>query len=126
MVVMPYYNKPAQAGMRRHVELVAEAVDAPIVLYNIPGRTGIELAVDTCLQILDSCPNVVAIKDATANVNHCQDLLSRAGDRVTDRGHVVTALGIDPARLAAGLEIEGVQRTPFPKEPGVPDVSAVR
>jgi 4-hydroxy-tetrahydrodipicolinate synthase len=82
MIVMPYYNKPSQEGMRRHVELIAQAVDAPIVLYNIPGRSVVSLAIDTLLGILDACPNVVAVKDATGNVNFCQDLLRRAGDRV--------------------------------------------
>ena len=82
MIVMPYYNKPSQAGMKRHVELIAQAVDAPIVLYNIPGRSGVSLAQDTLLKILDACPNVVALKDATGNVNFCQDVLLRAGDRL--------------------------------------------
>jgi 4-hydroxy-tetrahydrodipicolinate synthase len=83
MIVMPYYNKPSQEGMRRHVKLIAGAVDAPIVLYNIPGRTNVELSVDTTLQILEECPNVVGVKDATGNVCYCQDLLQRAGARVT-------------------------------------------
>jgi len=83
MIVMPYYNKPSQDGMRQHVKLVAQAVDAPVVLYNIPGRTGVELSVETTLRILDDCPNVVGVKDATNNVCYCQDLLRQAGDRVT-------------------------------------------
>jgi 4-hydroxy-tetrahydrodipicolinate synthase len=83
MVVMPYYNKPSQEGLRRHVELIAQAVDAPIVLYNIPGRSVVSLAIDTLLGILDVCPNVVAVKDATGNVNFCQDVLRRVGDRIT-------------------------------------------
>ena len=83
MVVMPYYNKPSQEGMFRHMELVARAVSAPIVLYNVPGRTGVELGVETTLRILDACPNVFAIKDATGNVMHCQELMRRAGDRIT-------------------------------------------
>ncbi len=82
MVVMPYYNKPSQDGMQRHVELVAKAVGAPVVLYNIPGRTGVELSVDTLLRILESCPNVVGVKDATGNVLRCQEAISRAGERV--------------------------------------------
>jgi 4-hydroxy-tetrahydrodipicolinate synthase len=68
--------------MFHHVELVARAVGAPIVLYNVPGRTGVELGVETMLRILDACPNVVGIKDATGNVMHCQELHRRAGDRV--------------------------------------------
>ena len=83
MVVMPYYNKPSQAGMIRHVEQIAANVSAPVVVYNIPGRCVVELSVASMLAILESCPNVVAVKDATGGVGHCQELLSRAGDRVT-------------------------------------------
>jgi 4-hydroxy-tetrahydrodipicolinate synthase len=82
MIVMPYYNKPSQDGMRRHIELVAQAVSAPIVLYNIPGRTGVELSVESLLVVLETCPNVVGVKDATGNVLRCQELSSLAGDRV--------------------------------------------
>jgi 4-hydroxy-tetrahydrodipicolinate synthase len=83
MIVMPYYNKPSQEGMIRHVEVIAREVSAPIVLYNIPGRSAVELGVESFLRILDACPNVVGIKDATGNVLHCQELLRRAGDRVS-------------------------------------------
>jgi 4-hydroxy-tetrahydrodipicolinate synthase len=93
MVVMPYYNKPSQEGMFRHVTMVAAAVDAPIVLYNIPGRTGVELSVDTTLRILEASPNVVGVKDATGNVMYCQELIRRAGDRVA------VASGDDPLTL---------------------------
>jgi 4-hydroxy-tetrahydrodipicolinate synthase len=83
MVVMPYYSKPSQAGMIRHIELVAAATSAPIVLYNIPGRSVVELSVESTLTLLDRCPSVVGVKDATGNVLHCQELLRRAGDRVS-------------------------------------------
>jgi 4-hydroxy-tetrahydrodipicolinate synthase len=83
MIVMPYYNKPTQEGMRRHVGLIASAVQAPIVLYNIPGRSVVELSAETTLRILEECPNVIAVKDATANLNYVQDLLSQSQNRVT-------------------------------------------
>lgn len=83
MTVMPYYNKPSQEGLFRHIRSVANAVDVPVVLYNIPGRTAVDLTVDTTLRALDACKNVVAIKDASGNVLYCQELLQRAGDRVT-------------------------------------------
>jgi 4-hydroxy-tetrahydrodipicolinate synthase len=82
MIMMPYYNKPSQDGMVRHVELVAKAVSAPIVLYNIPGRTGVELSVESLLRILEVCDNVVGIKDATGNVFHGQEVQRLAGDRI--------------------------------------------
>ena len=83
MIVMPYYNKPSQEGLLRHVTLIAQAVPGPLVLYNIPGRSVVELSVDTLLRILDLCPNVVALKDASGNVLYCQELLTQARDRVT-------------------------------------------
>jgi 4-hydroxy-tetrahydrodipicolinate synthase len=78
MVVMPYYSKPTQEGLFQHVLAVAKAVPAPIVLYNIPGRSVVELSVDTSLRVLDACPNVIGFKDATGNVLACQELLFRA------------------------------------------------
>jgi 4-hydroxy-tetrahydrodipicolinate synthase len=83
MTVMPYYNKPSQEGLFRHIRSVAGAVSVPVLLYNIPGRTAVDLAVDTAMRALDACKNVTAIKDASGNVLYCQDLLARAGDRVT-------------------------------------------
>ena len=82
MVVMPYYNKPSQDGLREHVLAVARAVSCPIVLYNIPGRSVVDLAADTTQRICESAPNVVGIKDATGNVLRCQELKRRLGDRL--------------------------------------------
>jgi len=78
MVVMPYYSKPTQEGLYQHVSAIAQSVNVPIVLYNIPGRSVVELSVDTALRILDACPNVIGFKDATGNVQHCQELRLRA------------------------------------------------
>lgn len=78
MVVMPYYSKPSQEGLFQHVSAIARSVSAPIVLYNVPGRSVVELSVDTALRLIDACPNVVGFKDATANVLHCQELLLHA------------------------------------------------
>lgn len=83
MIVTPYYNKPSQEGVIRHVRLIAQAIDAPVVLYNIPARTGVTLSVPTVLRILDECDNVVGVKDATGNVLHCQELVYRAKNRVS-------------------------------------------
>jgi len=83
MVVMPYYNKPSQDGMREHVLAVAREVSCPVVLYNIPGRSVVDLSADTTAQICERAPNVVALKDATGNVLRCQELKRRLGDRLT-------------------------------------------
>lgn len=82
MVVVPYYNKPSQEGLLQHFETVASAVGIPVVLYNVPGRSSINLKEETLFRILDRCRNVVAIKDATNNVLYCQNVLAKARDRV--------------------------------------------
>ena len=73
LVVAPYYNRPTQAGLEAHFRAVAGAVDLGIVLYDVPGRTGVALATDTVVR-LARVPNVVAIKDATGNVLAAQAL----------------------------------------------------
>jgi 4-hydroxy-tetrahydrodipicolinate synthase len=83
MVVMPYYNKPSQDGMREHVVSVARAVSCPIVLYNIPGRSVVDLGAEASERICEGAPNVVGVKDATGNVLRCQELKRRLGDRLT-------------------------------------------
>jgi len=93
MLAMPYYSKPSQEGLLRHVTLVAQGAPGPLVLYNIPARSSVNLEVETLLRILDLCPNVVALKDASGGVIYCQELLSRAKDRI------VVLCGDDPLTL---------------------------
>jgi 4-hydroxy-tetrahydrodipicolinate synthase len=69
LVVNPYYNKPTQEGMFQHIQRLAEA-DLPIVLYNIPGRTGIELTPETICRMYDEIPPVVAVKEATGKLDN--------------------------------------------------------
>lgn len=83
MVVVPYYNKPTQEGLFRHYVEVAGAVAAPLVVYNIPGRTGIDLATPTLARICEKAPSVVAVKEATGNVLRAQEIVRRLGDRVS-------------------------------------------
>jgi len=83
MVVMPYYNKPSQEGLREHVLAVAGAVACPIVLYNIPGRSVVDLGADATARICEAAPHVIGLKDATGNVLRCQELKRRLGDRLT-------------------------------------------
>ncbi|MBL8478930.1 MAG: 4-hydroxy-tetrahydrodipicolinate synthase [Sterolibacteriaceae bacterium] len=75
--VVPYYNKPTQEGLYRHFRAIAEAVDLPLFLYNVPGRTVADLANDTTLR-LAQVPGIVGIKDATGNIERGSDLLLRA------------------------------------------------
>ncbi len=72
--VVPYYNKPTQEGLYRHFRTIAEAVDMPMIVYNVPGRTVADLSNDTMLR-LARIPNIVGLKDATANLERASDLL---------------------------------------------------
>jgi 4-hydroxy-tetrahydrodipicolinate synthase len=75
--VVPYYNRPTQEGLYRHYKKIAEAVDLPLVLYNVPGRTVADLANDTALR-LAAVPGIAGLKDATGNMERAADLLRRA------------------------------------------------
>lgn len=75
--VVPYYNKPTQEGLYQHFRAVAEAVDIPQILYNVPGRTVADIANDTTLR-LAQIPNIIGIKDATGDIGRGSDLLRRA------------------------------------------------
>ncbi|MET3926002.1 4-hydroxy-tetrahydrodipicolinate synthase [Devosia sp. 2618] len=82
LVVTPYYNKPSQAGLIAHYQAIAAATSLPIVLYSVPGRCGVEIAPETCKAILDTCPNVVAIKEAGGSVDRVTKLRLACGDRL--------------------------------------------
>ncbi len=83
MLVVPYYNKPTQEGLYRHFVAVAKSVSCPVVLYNVPGRTGIDMAVETHARICEAAKNVVAVKEATGNVLRAQELVRVMGSRLT-------------------------------------------
>ncbi|MEJ7804843.1 MAG: 4-hydroxy-tetrahydrodipicolinate synthase [Telluria sp.] len=74
LVVVPYYNRPSQEGMYQHFKAIAEAVDLPIILYNVPGRTVADMSNDTVVR-LSAIPNIVGIKDATGNIGRGLELL---------------------------------------------------
>jgi 4-hydroxy-tetrahydrodipicolinate synthase len=82
MIVVPYYNKPTQEGLVAHFTAAAAAVKCPVVVYNVPGRTGIDLSADALVQICDRAKNVVACKEATGNVLRAQELSRRLGNRL--------------------------------------------
>ena len=75
--VVPYYNRPTQEGLYRHFRRIAEAVDLPLYLYNVPGRTIADLSNDTAVRLAE-VPNIVGIKDATGNIERACDLIARA------------------------------------------------
>ncbi len=78
LIVAPYYNKPPQAGIEAHFKAVASATDLPIMMYDIPGRTGVEIESDTIIRLFD-VPNIVALKDAKGNLAATSDVIARCG-----------------------------------------------
>jgi 4-hydroxy-tetrahydrodipicolinate synthase len=78
LIVAPYYNKPPQAGIEAHFKAVASATDLPIMMYDIPGRTGAEIESDTIVRLFD-VPNIVALKDAKGNLAATSDVIARCG-----------------------------------------------
>ena len=73
--VVPYYNKPSQEGIYQHYKAIAEATELPIVLYNVPGRTGVNMTAETTLRIARDFKNVVAIKEASGNITQMDDII---------------------------------------------------
>jgi 4-hydroxy-tetrahydrodipicolinate synthase len=79
--VAPYYNKPTQEGLYQHFRMIAEATRLPLVLYSIPGRCGVEIAVDTVERLARDCKNVVGIKEAGGNVDRVSQLRAALGPK---------------------------------------------
>ena len=99
--VAPYYNKPNQRGLIAHYHSVAEASPVPVVIYNVPGRTGVNISADTTLELAAQCPNIIGIKEASGNLQQVMELLRRRpqGFRVISGDDALTlpmlALGAD-------------------------------
>jgi 4-hydroxy-tetrahydrodipicolinate synthase len=81
LLVTPYYNKPSQEGLFRHYRAVAEAVPIPQILYNVPGRTGVNLLPETVARLAD-ISNIVAIKEATGSLQQASEVLALCGDKL--------------------------------------------
>ena len=77
LIVVPYYNKPTQEGQYQYFKAVAESTDKPIILYNVPGRTGANMTAETCLR-LAQIPNIVAVKEASGNREQIEKILAGA------------------------------------------------
>ena len=75
LVVVPYYNKPSQEGIYQHYKAVAEATELPIVLYNVPGRTGVNMTAETTLRLARDFENIVAIKEASGNIGQMDEII---------------------------------------------------
>lgn len=90
--VTPYYNKPNQRGLLQHYRTVAEASPVPVVIYNVPGRTGVNLNAETTLTLAHECPNIVGIKEASGNLQQVMEILRNrpAGFRVISGDDALT------------------------------------
>ena len=82
LLVSPYYNKPTQEGLYRHYKAVAEAVKMPIILYNVPGRTAVNILPPTVARLAE-IKNIVAIKEATGDMKQVSEVIRLCGDRIT-------------------------------------------
>ena len=81
LVVTPYYNKTTQAGLIAHYKLIADNVNVPIILYNVPSRTGLNINPETCFE-LSKIPNIVAIKEASGNISQVAQIVHLCGDNL--------------------------------------------
>nr|WP_319388651.1 4-hydroxy-tetrahydrodipicolinate synthase [uncultured Cohaesibacter sp.] len=96
LVVTPYYNKPCQNGLYEHFKAVASAISIPLVIYNIPPRSVIDMSVETMARLYEDCPNIVGVKDATGDlVRVTRQRLAMGKDFIQLSGEDATALGFN-------------------------------
>lgn len=109
--VTPYYNKPTQEGLYQHYKALANAVEIPVMLYNVPGRTGVDIEAQTVIRLFDDVKNIYAIKEATGSLERATSLLSQREDLRVISGDD----GIDFAMMAnAGSGIISVTANLLP------------
>jgi 4-hydroxy-tetrahydrodipicolinate synthase len=80
LIVNPYYNKPTQEGLYRHFKAVADSVKIPIVVYNIKGRTGVNVETPTLVRLMSDCANIVAVKEASGDLQQMKDVIAQRKD----------------------------------------------
>jgi 4-hydroxy-tetrahydrodipicolinate synthase len=116
LIVSPYYNKPTQAGLLAHFRAVHDAVTIPQILYNVPGRTGQNLSAQTQLAIAEACPNIIATKEASANLEQMSEIIAHASEHFTLlAGDDVLAL---PTIACGGRGVIAVISNYFPRTYG--------
>lgn len=86
LAVTPYYNKPSQEGLYQHYKAIASAVNIPVMLYNVPGRTAVDMEADTVIRLFDDFENITSIKEATGSMERCVELLSKRPDLIVISG----------------------------------------
>lgn len=112
--VTPYYNKPTAEGLYQHYRCLSEASPVPLILYNVPGRTGVNMSAETTLRIARDFKNVIAIKEASGNINQIEDIIkgSPEGFKVISGDDAVTSSVIE----LGGIGVISVFGNAFPKE----------
>ena len=98
--VVPYYNKPNQRGMKAHFEMVADNSPVPVVLYNVPGRVGVNLQASTCVELAEH-PNIIAVKEASGNLQQIMEILR---DKPSDFDVLSGDDGITQPMMALGAK----------------------
>jgi 4-hydroxy-tetrahydrodipicolinate synthase len=78
--VNPYYNKPTQEGLYRHFKIIADSTNLPVIIYNIKGRTGVNLETNTLMRIIADCRNVVGVKEASGDMNQIKEVIAKSPD----------------------------------------------
>jgi 4-hydroxy-tetrahydrodipicolinate synthase len=79
--VVPYYNKPSQEGLYQHFKAIAQASPIPVILYNVPGRVGVNMTAETTLRLANDCENIIAIKEASGNFDQIDDIIKNKPKR---------------------------------------------
>ncbi|MBP3383201.1 MAG: 4-hydroxy-tetrahydrodipicolinate synthase [Tidjanibacter sp.] len=111
--VTPFYNRPSQRGLFEHYKYIAERSPRPIILYNVPGRTGVNMEAETTLRIARECPNVVAIKEASGKIEQIEQIIQGAPEGfLTISGDDSLAL---PVIKAGGVGVISVAANAYPK-----------
>ena len=110
----PYYNKPSQEGLFNHYKLLAEASSKPVILYNVPGRTGSNIETETTIRLANECANIAGIKEASGNMIQCMHILkNRPSEFLVTSGDDHLALPL----IAAGMDgVISVAANCFPKD----------
>ncbi|MFO0110730.1 MAG: 4-hydroxy-tetrahydrodipicolinate synthase [Alphaproteobacteria bacterium] len=114
LVVAPYYNKPTQEGIYQHFKTIAAATSLPIIVYNIPGRSVINISDQTLARLAEDCPNIAGVKDATGDLARVSTLRRLVGDRlILFSGEDMTAVGFN---AMGGRGVISVTSNIMPKE----------
>lgn len=112
--VTPYYNKPTAEGLYQHYRMISEVSPVPLILYNVPGRTGINLSAETTIRIARDCKNIIAIKEASGNLKQIEEIIKNSpeGFKVISGDDAVTSSVIE----MGGIGVISVFGNAFPKE----------